>query len=45
MPSGGGVSNMVAPLSGQSLGLYRAQVTHGIREVLNHYILIIILIC
>lgn len=31
--SPGGVSNMVAPLSGQSLGLQRAQVTHGIREL------------
>jgi hypothetical protein len=26
-------AGMVAPLSGQSLGLQRAQVTHGIREV------------
>ncbi|KAF2883972.1 hypothetical protein ILUMI_22200 [Ignelater luminosus] len=33
VPSGGGVSNMVAPLSGQSLGLQRAQVTHGVREL------------
>lgn len=26
-------NNMVAPLSGQSLGVHRAQVTNGIREV------------
>ncbi|KAF5269732.1 hypothetical protein FQA39_LY08655 [Lamprigera yunnana] len=26
-------SNMVAPISGQSLGLHRAQVSHGIREL------------
>jgi hypothetical protein len=29
----GPLAGMVAPLSGQSLGLQRAQVTHGIREV------------
>ncbi|XP_050304439.1 syntenin-1-like [Anthonomus grandis grandis] len=28
-----GPNNMIAPLSGQSLGLHRAQVTNGIREV------------
>ena len=28
-----GNNQMIAPISGQSLGLYRAQVTHGIREV------------
>ena len=27
------LSGLVAPLSGQSLGLQRAQVTHGVREV------------
>ncbi|KAK4875176.1 hypothetical protein RN001_011598 [Aquatica leii] len=26
-------NNMVAPISGQSLGLYKAQVSHGIREL------------
>merc|ERR1711884_890847 len=31
--SGGGVSNMVAPISGNSLGLVRAQVSHGVRQV------------
>jgi syntenin-1 len=29
-----GVSNMVAPLSGNSVGLVRAQVTHGVRELI-----------
>lgn len=29
----GPLAGMVAPLSGQSLGLQRAQVTNGIREV------------
>lgn len=29
------IGGMVAPLSGQSLGLQRAQVTHGIREVIH----------
>lgn len=29
----GPISGMIAPLSGNSLGLQRAQVTHGIREV------------
>ena len=31
--SGGGVSNMVAPICGSSLGLVRAQVSHGVRQV------------
>lgn len=31
----GPLAGMVAPLSGQSLGLQRAQVTNGIREVSN----------
>ncbi|XP_071438912.1 syntenin-1-like [Hetaerina americana] len=31
--SGQTSSNLIAPISGQSLGLQRAQVTHGIREV------------
>lgn len=29
----GPLAGMIAPLSGQSLGLQRAQVTNGIREV------------
>ncbi|KAF2895499.1 hypothetical protein ILUMI_10674 [Ignelater luminosus] len=33
VPSGGGVLNMVTPLSGQYLGLQRAEVTHGVREL------------
>lgn len=32
--SPGNNSQLIAPVSGQSLGLYRAQVTHGIREVI-----------
>lgn len=32
-PKTGPLTGMVAPLSGQSLGLQRAQVTHGIREL------------
>ncbi|XP_044731619.1 syntenin-1-like [Chrysoperla carnea] len=32
-PTNGGLHGMVAPLSGQSLGLKRSQVTHGIREL------------
>ncbi|XP_069671675.1 syntenin-1-like [Periplaneta americana] len=32
-PQTGPLAGMVAPLSGQSLGLQRAQVTHGIREL------------
>lgn len=31
--SGGGGANMVAPISGNSLGLVRAQVSHGVRQV------------
>ncbi|XP_049858897.1 syntenin-1-like [Schistocerca gregaria] len=31
--TGGPLSGMIAPLSGQSLGLKRAQVTHGVREL------------
>ncbi|GFG39595.1 hypothetical protein Cfor_03365 [Coptotermes formosanus] len=31
--SAGPLARMVAPLSGQSLGLQRAQVTHGVREL------------
>ncbi|XP_066997986.2 syntenin-1 [Anabrus simplex] len=31
--SSGPLAGMIAPLSGQSLGLQRAQVTHGIREL------------
>lgn len=30
----GNSSALVAPVSGQSVGLYRAQVTHGVREVI-----------
>lgn len=33
MSTSGPLAGMVAPLSGQSLGLQRAQVTHGIREL------------
>ncbi|KAJ8917589.1 hypothetical protein NQ315_000072 [Exocentrus adspersus] len=29
-----GNTSLVAPVSGQSVGLYRAQVTHGVREVI-----------
>lgn len=31
----GSLPGIIAPLSGQSLGLQRAQVTNGIREVWN----------
>jgi len=34
MATTGPVAGMVAPLSGQSVGLRRAQVTHGIRELI-----------
>lgn len=32
----GSLPGIIAPLSGQSLGLQRAQVTNGIREVWNN---------
>lgn len=32
----GPLAGIIAPLSGQSLGLQRAQVTNGIREVWNN---------
>lgn len=32
--SSAGGKSLVAPLSGQSMGLYRGQVTHGVREVI-----------